>query len=75
MVFSICEDNNGWTDDKEFTIFCVDDASVEVPVATYLQLTLSEYSDVAAIENQVPTDNDDAGIPFDAKGLFAFTNQ
>jgi hypothetical protein len=74
MVFSVCEDNNGWTDDREFAIFCIDDANVEVPVATYLQLTFSEYTDLSAIENQIPSDSNDTEISFEAKGLFAFTN-
>ena len=70
MIFSTCEDNNGWTDDREFTIFSVNDSNAEMPVATYLQLTLSEYQDMTAIENQVPTGNTE--ISFDEKGLFAF---
>ncbi|MDR1345906.1 MAG: hypothetical protein LBK03_04300 [Bacteroidales bacterium] len=70
MVFSICTDNNGWTDDKEFTIFCINDASIEVPVATYLRLILSEYSDLVTIQNQIP--DTEIYNPIIKKGLFAF---
>lgn len=71
MFFSVCKEDDGWTSDKEFAIFCIDDSSMEVAIATYLRLTLSEFNDIRAIENQIPSDSGEA-IPFDAKGLFAF---
>ncbi|MDR3706606.1 MAG: hypothetical protein P4L28_11965 [Paludibacteraceae bacterium] len=53
LSFSVCTNNSGWTDDKKFTIFTVDDSGTEIPITTYLRLQYGEYTDYDAITDQV----------------------
>jgi len=59
MIFSVCNDNSGWTDDKKFTIYGIEDSGNTSPIASYIRLEYGSYNDISALNNQVPADDDD----------------
>jgi hypothetical protein len=69
LIFSVCTPTNGWTDDKSFAVFAIQEDGAFIQAASYISIELGSYSDMDALSDQIPVnynnysddDDDDTG--------------